>query len=301
MKVALFDLNGNKAKMIELPEQFNEEFRPDIIMRSFLAAQSASRQPYGSYIRAGQRYSADISKRRRDFKTSYGHGISRTPRKSLWRRGTQFGWVGAFSPHTVGGRRAHPPRAYKILEKEINKKEKRKALRSAIAATIVPEIVKQRGHLFNELPSIVEKRIEEVAKTKDFKQIMIKLKLQDELERSSASKVRPGRGKMRGRRYKTKKGPLVVVGGECPLLKAANNVPGVDVVTVNNLRIHLVAPGGVPGRLTLFSENAIDKMRNDRLFTDLQKKETKEKEPPAEKPKVAKIIKQTPSKPKRKE
>jgi len=124
MKAALFDLNGNKAKTIELPEQFNEEFRPDIIMRSFLAAQSASRQPYGSYIRAGQRYSADISKRRRDFKTSYGHGISRAPRKTLWRRGTQFGWVGAFSPHTVGGRRAHPPRAYKILEREINKKEK---------------------------------------------------------------------------------------------------------------------------------------------------------------------------------
>ena len=60
-------------------------------------------------------------------------------------------------------------------------------------------------------------------------------------------------------------------------------------------------PGGIPGRLTLFSENAIDKMKNDNLFTDSQKKETKEKESSAEKPKAAKIIKQTPSKPKREE
>ncbi len=268
MKASCFDLQGNKAKTVELPEQFTEEFRPDLIMRAFLASQSASRQPYGAYIKAGQRSSAELSRRRRDFKTAYGHGISRVPRKTIWRRGTQFGWVGAFAPMTVGGRRSHPPKAYKILEKGINKKEKKKALRSALAATTMPEIVKQRGHLFAELSVVLDSKIEAIAKTKEIEHIFMKLKLDHELARVAERKVRHGRGKMRGRKYKTKTGPLIVVGDTCPLLKAAQNIPGVDVATVKGLRIYLLAPGGVPGRLTLYSEQALDKLHKEGLFLD---------------------------------
>lgn len=42
------------------------------------------------------------------------------------------------------------------------------------------------------------------------------------------TKIRAGRGKLRNRRYRTRRGPLVVYkGNNVPLLKALRNVPGV--------------------------------------------------------------------------
>ena len=53
----------------------------------------------------------------------------------MWRRGTQFMWVGALAPGTVGGRKAHPPKASKIWNLKINKKERAKAIRSALGGS----------------------------------------------------------------------------------------------------------------------------------------------------------------------
>jgi len=57
--------------------------------------------------------------------------------------------------------------------------------------------------------------------------------------------------------------------------KAAANVLGVDVCLVNKLNVNLLAPGGVPGRLTLFSEKAIEKMKKDNLFLHTKPKTKK--------------------------
>ena len=160
MKASILDLNGNKVKALELPDHFSEEFRPDLIRSAYLVLMRHKRQPHGAFPFAGKRASAELSRRRRQFRTSYGHGISRVPRKAVWHRGRQFGWVGAFAPGTVGGRIAHPPKAEKILDLKMNVKERRKAIRSALSATPNYELVKQRGHLFNELPSVVANNIE---------------------------------------------------------------------------------------------------------------------------------------------
>src|SRR3989344_6614649 len=141
MKADILDLTGNKVGTLELPPQFEEPIRLDLIKKAVLVVQNNNRQPYGAYPEAGKRQSVRISKRRRDYKTSYGHGISRTPRKVVWRRGRQFGWVGAFAPGTVGGRRAHPPKASKDMIKKINKKEEAKAIRSELSATLNQELV----------------------------------------------------------------------------------------------------------------------------------------------------------------
>ena len=289
MKAQVYDLEGKKTKTIDLPVQFFEEIRQDLVMRTFLAYQSHNRQPYGAYTKAGQRASAELSRRRRDFKTAYGHGISRIPRKSLWHRGTQFGWVGAFAPGTVGGRKAHAPKSQKIWFKKINKKERRKALRSALAASVVPELIKSRGHLFLEAPLILDSKMESINKTKNVEILLEKLKLEKELERISQIKIRAGRGKSRGRRYITKKGPLFVVSNECPLIKSARNIPGIDICTVENINIALLAPGGTPGRLTIYSENAIDKIKSENLFLNIKKL----KELPKE---IKKEIKEQPKK-----
>src|SRR3990167_10770470 len=137
MKAEVFDLDGKKIKTIELPEQFYENYEPDLINRAILAIFSHRRQPYGTMPLAGIDYSGKLSRRRRDYKGAYGKGISRASRKTMWRRGMQFGWVGAISPGTVGGRRAHPPKATKIWDLKINNKERRKAIRSALSGVAI--------------------------------------------------------------------------------------------------------------------------------------------------------------------
>jgi len=57
--------------------------------------------------------------------------------------------------------------------------------------------------------------------------------------------LRAGKGKMRNRRYQTKKGPLVVYSNEnSKLIKAFRNIPGVEVANVNRLNLKTLAPGG---------------------------------------------------------
>ncbi|MBI2109816.1 50S ribosomal protein L4 [Candidatus Woesearchaeota archaeon] len=268
MKADVFDINGNKTKTVNLPEQFNEEVRDDLIRKAVYILQSNRRQKYGAYGEAGQRYSAKLSRRRRDFKTSYGYGISRVPRKVLWRRGTRFGWVAAVAPGTVGGRKAHPPKAIKNWELKINTNENRKAIRSALAATVIKDIVLGRGHKANNIPLILDNKFETLNKTKEVETVLIKIGLEKELERTSETKIRAGRGKARGRRYRIKKGPLIVVGNDCELLKSARNLLGVEIARVDMLNAELLAPGASVGRLTIFTEGAIDRLTKERLFAN---------------------------------
>ena len=241
MKANILNLNGEKIKIIDLPTQFDEPYHPNLIKRSVLTILSNLRQQYGAKPEAGKRASAKLSKRRRNYRGSYGLGISRVPRKILWRRGRRFGWVGAFAPGTVSGRKAHPPKAEKNYSKKINIKERRKSIRSALSATTNKEIVKQRGHIFKNL-------------------------LKEEMQRSSIKKIRAGKGKMRGRKYKKRKGPLIIVSKKCPLLNSTKNIPGIDICTVNLINTNLLAPGAEPGRLTIFTEDSIERLRKENLF-----------------------------------
>lgn len=267
MKIPILNLQKKKLGDKELPSQFNESYRPDLIKRAVHALQSAARQKYGANPDAGMRHSSNLSKRRRKYRGSYGFGISRVNRKILSRRGTRMSWVGTFSPQTVGGRRSHAPKVDKIFEKKINKKENRKAIRSAISAVISKSIVEKRGHKVpDEYPFIIDSTFEKVNKTKETENILLELGFKNELERSLIKKVRAGIGKLRGRRYQRKKGLLVVVSQDCPLLKSARNISGVDVVEVSALNAELLAPGTMPGRVTLWTEKAIDQIKEKNLF-----------------------------------
>ncbi|MDD5332053.1 MAG: 50S ribosomal protein L4 [Candidatus Nanoarchaeia archaeon] len=266
MKASILDLQGKKTKEINLPKQFEEEIRPDIIKRAVLVIQANKRQPYGSDPQAGQKYVAKLSRRRRDYKGAYGHGISRAPRKILTRRGTQFFWVGAKSPHTVGGRRAHPPKVEKIWKLNINVTERRKAIRSALAATVHKDFVKTRGHKFFDVPLVVDSKIESLEKTKDIIDILKKIGLEKELQRVQIKKIRAGVGKTRGNPYKKKVGPLIVISDKCKLEKASGNLQGFDIVRVSQLNAELLAPGAVPGRLTIFTDKAIERLEKENLF-----------------------------------
>lgn len=263
----VLDLENKEKGKIKLPKQFEEELRPDLIKRAVLTIMSHKRQVYGASPEAGKRSSGRISKRRHDYRGSYGLGISRVPRKIFSRRGTRMNWQGAIVPGTVGGRRSHPPKAEKIWWKNINKKERKKAIRSAIAATVDKELVVKRGHkVTGDYPLIIDSAIENVDKTKKAKDVLVKLRLDKELIRCGQKKIRAGKGKIRGRKYKKKKGPLIVVSKECKLMKSASNIPGIDVCEVKNINTELLAPGAVPGRLTLWSKGAVELLEKEKLF-----------------------------------
>ncbi len=267
MKAPLYDISGKKVKEIELPEQFNESYRPDLIKRAVLVIQANSRQAYGANTRAGMRQRGKLSRRRRKYKGAYGKGISHVPRKTMTKRGTQFFWVGAEVPQNVGGRRAHPPKAEKIWDLKINQTERKKAIRSALNASTNLELVNARGHRTTATPFIIESKLENIQKAKDLQKLLETIGLKEELARVDSRKVRAGRGKMRGRVYKTKTGPLIIVSGDCKLIQGAANIPGVETITVKELNTEVLAPGSNAGRLCIWSDKALESLHKDKLFT----------------------------------
>jgi len=256
MKADVFNLEGKKVKSLELPEQFADEYNYDLINRAVLVINSNNRQPYGTMPLAGMGYSAKLSRRRRDYKGAYGKGISRVPRKTMWRRGTQFYWVGALSPGTVGGRRAHPPKAEKKWNLKINKKERRKAIRSALS-----------GVLSNSRIIVLDNKFEDLKLTKDVKKIFSLLGLGvDAVKRKKA-----GTGKSRGRAIRYKKNSLVVVSGKCNVVKAVRNLPGYDVVDVRSLNASVLTLHYRLPRPCVFTEGALELMNKERLFLENKK------------------------------
>ncbi len=264
----IYDLNGKETGTIDLPKQFKEKVRPDIIKKVVLALQANKRQKYGAFKEAGKRHSVRLSKKRRDYRGIYNSGQSRTPRKVMSVRGTRFNWVGAFAPNTTGGRRAHPPKAEKNWTQKINKKENKAAIRSALSATVIPEIVKARGHKVPETyPFVLDDQIQSLTKTKQVRDAILKLGFNQELARTEKRRIRAGVGKLRGRKYVTKKSLLLVVADKrCKLAKTAKNIPGIDITNAANLNAELLAPGCHPGRAALFTKDAIVKITKENLF-----------------------------------
>jgi len=266
MKLQILSISKEEIGKQELPVQFEEEVRPDLIKRAVISIHGNARQAYGSDPMAGKKSSAKLSRRRHVYKTSYGIGISRVPRKIMSSRGTRMNWVGAFAPGTVGGRKAHPPKAGKDWTKKINKKERRKAIRSAIAATLSKELVSKNHIIPDNYPFIIENKFESLKKTKEVRDVLKKIGLEKEIERVSEKAIRSGKGKGRGRKYKSKTGPLIIVSKDCNLLKAAKNIEGINVIMVKSLNAKSLAPSANPGRLTIWTQDAVKELGDKKLF-----------------------------------
>jgi large subunit ribosomal protein L4e len=266
-------MTGKEKEKISLPKAFSEKVRRDLIQKAVVVEASKLRQPYGSDPLAGHRTSAHYHGMRHSRYSQMNKEMARM--KRIHGQG-YLNMTARFNPRTRKGRRAHPPKVEKIWALKINKKERMKALMSALSATLVKELVSQRGHIIAEVkhvPIILEDDFQKISKTSEVVQILEKLGLKHELERCSERKVRAGKGKMRGRRYKMKRGPIVVLGKDEGVRKALENIPGVDVSLAKELNVSMLAPGTHPGRLAIFTKSAINEMKE--LGSDVREKEAK--------------------------
>ncbi|MEF8776593.1 MAG: 50S ribosomal protein L4 [Haloarculaceae archaeon] len=244
MNATVHDLDGEEAGSIELPAVYETTYRPDLIKRAVLAAQANSKQDYGAEDYAGMKTPAESF--------GSGRGQAHVPRQD---------GRGARVPQTVGGRRAHPPKEEKDRGLEINDKERQLAIRSAIAATADADLVAERGHAFDDdlsLPLVVEDDFEALAKTSDAADAFDALGIHADVDRADDATVRAGRGTTRGRTHRRPSSVLVVT-SEGPS-RAARNLAGVDVTTAREVNAEELAPGTKPGRLTVWTESAVEEV-----------------------------------------
>ncbi|MFB6163331.1 MAG: 50S ribosomal protein L4 [Halococcoides sp.] len=244
MQVSVRDLDGEAGGERELPAAFETPVRPELIRRAVHAAQANRTQDYGTDEYAGLRTPAESF--------GSGRGQAHVPRQD---------GVAKRVPHTTGGRAAHAPSAEADRTKSINDKERKLAIRSAVAATADDDLVAERGHEFDdgvELPIVLADEFEELDKTRDALAAFEALGIASDVDRADETTVRAGRGTTRGRRRRRPTSVLVVTSEEPS--RAARNLAGVDVTTGREVDAEDLAPGGQPGRLTVWTQSALEEV-----------------------------------------
>ena len=253
-KINVYGLDGKKKALIERPQIFNYSPRKDLISKANKISQSRKKQTQGRDKRAGLRNTAES--------WGTGHGLSRAPRikGSGFPNARNVGRV----PYAVGGRSTHPIKTEKKKTKTINKKTFRLSIISAISASGNPQWIKKRGYNIEnipEIPLVIDDKIQTIKKTNQIFSILNELGFKNELKVTKVQKkIRAGKGKMRGRKYKRRKGILIVIKDDFGIVKAARNIPGTEIININDLSIEHLAPGGASGRLIIWAQSAFNEL-----------------------------------------
>lgn len=253
---------------VQLPEVFLAPVRSDIVSFVFANLNKNRRQAYAVKAKAGMEYNAE----------SWGPGraVARVPRVSG--SGTHRSGQGAFANSCRGGRMFNPTTVWRRWHRKVNLTQRRHAVASAIAASAVPSLVLARGHRINqvpEIPLVVDSL--QVSTTKELLKILESLGCGEELQAiHDTKKIRPGVGKARNRKWKVKKGPLIIYeNSSVNVVKAARNIPGVEVCNVERLNLLQLCPGGHLGRFVIWTEAAFKKLNSifgDRVNPGVEKK-----------------------------
>ncbi|KAL6185348.1 hypothetical protein ACLB2K_041482 [Fragaria x ananassa] len=264
------DMATDQCQTVALPDVMKASIRPDIVTFVHSNISKNSRQAYAVSKKAGHQTSAE----------SWGTGraVSRIPR--VPGGGTHRAGQAAFGNMCRGGRMFAPTKIWRRWHRKINVNQKRYAVVSAIAASSVPSLVTARGHKIEnvpELPLVISDTAEGVEKTSAAIKLLKQIGAYDDAEKAKDShSIRPGKGKMRNRRYINRKGPLIVYGTEgANLVNAFRNIPGVDIINVERLNLLKLAPGGHLGRFVIWTKCAFEKL--DSIYGSFDKPSEKKK------------------------
>jgi large subunit ribosomal protein L4e len=256
MKTDMVGIDGRVVGEIELPRVFETPYRPEVIHKVYVNLLSHSYQRQGSYPAAGEIVSAQSR--------NTGLGIARVARargEGFPRAGQAAGVAGVRH-----GRVAHPPEPWKVIYKKINQKERQLGFCSAIAGTGRKDLILRRGHKIDSkinFPLVVTNEIESLTKTRDLISALTQLGVGNDITRASkVRKARSGIGRRRGRPARWGTSALVVVGKDSKLVMLSQSIPGVHIKHLKEISVLDLVPGSKPIRLTIFSRNAIEEMRN---------------------------------------
>ena len=254
-KATTLTITGTKEGEIELPLVFATPYRRELIHKAYTNLNSHKFQRQGRHPTAGMDVVADSN----DPPT--GQGVSRVARMSGGGGGRQG--QGGEVASTRGGRQAHPPIVEKVIYKKLNKKEKKLALCSAIAATASKKLVESRGHKIEGIesfPIIVTDDIESISKASEITKVLDSLKLTQDVKRLETRKPRTGKSSLRGRSKKVGKSVLFVTKNSANIAKAIGSIPGIEAKNAKDLSVLDLAPGSDPIRLTVYSKSAIEEI-----------------------------------------
>jgi len=181
---------------------------------------------------------------------------------------------GAFGNMCRGGHMFSPIRIWRKWHRKINVNQRRFAVASAIAASALPSLVTARGHRIEnvaEIPLVIEDAVENTQKTNAAIKLLKQYGLGEDLAKvTDSKKLRAGKGKLRNRRYVTRRGPLVVYANDNGIQQAFRNIPGVELAHVDRLNLLSLAPGGHLGRLIVWTQSAFNKL--DSIYGTYRKK-----------------------------
>ncbi|KAH7513033.1 hypothetical protein FEM48_Zijuj12G0153400 [Ziziphus jujuba var. spinosa] len=235
------DMATDSPQTVHLPDVMKASIRPDIVNFVHANISKNSRQPYAVSKKAGHQTSAE----------SWGTGraVSRIPR------------VPAVAP-TVPVRELSGTCAAVAAC----------SLRRRSGADGIARLMSTR-----RVPLVISDSAESVEKTSAALKVLKQIGASADAEKAKDShSIRPGKGKMRNRRYINRKGPLIVYGTEgAKLVKAFRNIPGVDIVNVERLSLLKLAPGGHLGRFVIWTKSAFEKL--DSIYGSFDKPSEKKK------------------------
>lgn len=261
-QVSVVAINGQATSTsLPLPAVFKAPIRPDIVHSVFTKINKNKRQAYAVSSKAGHQTSAE----------SWGTGraVARIPR--VGGGGTHRSGQAAFGNMCRGGRMFAPTKIWRRWHIKVNHNEKKYATASAIAASAVPSLVLARGHKVDqvaEIPLVVSDDLQSVSKAKDAVAALKAVGAHKDVIKVIKSKtMRAGKGKMRGRRFTQRRGPLVVYSQDNGLVKAFRNIPGVETADVKHLGLLQLAPGAHMGRFVIWTESAFASL--DQVYTSL--------------------------------
>eukprot|EP00933_Yihiella_yeosuensis_P035455 TRINITY_DN28_c0_g2_i1.p1 TRINITY_DN28_c0_g2~~TRINITY_DN28_c0_g2_i1.p1 ORF type:complete len:408 (+),score=119.99 TRINITY_DN28_c0_g2_i1:89-1312(+) len=246
--------NAEKTGTLPMPEVLAAPLRPDLVREVHMNVSKNKRQAYAVKHKVGYETAAE----------SWGTGraVARIPRAPGG--GTHRAGQATFGNQARGGGMFNPTTVWRRWHRRVNVTQKRHAVVTSLAASSLPALVMARGHRIgevSELPLVVSDSLESVTKTKQAVEALNKVGCGPELQKViDSKKIRAGQGKARNRRYRMRKGPLVVYSEDNGITRAMRNIPGVETACVDRLDLMQLAPGGSIGRFVIFTEGAFKKL-----------------------------------------